>query len=126
MKNLVDRDCCGKQPACQGVLPTTEHPIVSHNRGDHRVHVDTWDRDLNVYTAPPIKIKLKQYYSMKTILYATSQECPIKSTLHFGILTLQEVKCEGASKEEVDEASRGDTKSRVISWVKAQEAKAKQ
>ena len=43
-----------------------------------------------------------------------------------GILTFQEVKCEGPSKEEVNEASRGDTKSWIFSWVKAQEAKAKQ
>ena len=28
------------KPACQCVLPTTEHPVVCHNRGDHGVHVD--------------------------------------------------------------------------------------
>ena len=47
-KNISDCDGCRKEPACQRVLPTTEHPIVRHNRGDHGVHVDAWDGGFGV------------------------------------------------------------------------------
>ena len=124
----MDRNCRGKKPACQSILPTSEHPIVSHNRANHGVHVDAWDRGFDVLEVRR-NLKTLTPFTLYCRLPAIRQcgyVLPCHLWLIFLTLTLQEVECEGGSKEEMDKTSGGDTKSWIFCCVKTQEAKAKQ